>query len=238
MPSQEDLKGTMRDKTDEELYLLLRVHSQDYTLQALAVANEELSQRQLREPTTRREKMLDRTLAFAEKALEETDGKPGGTAGERSVQRVSSIGRGLTALGEGLSVVWKIARFCVLAFVLIALAYGLYSWMDESGWISHRENTVISARSDWLVGESKECWSATLDSDGAALTGKQVGYAMSAVSCDDGPEHKMEVTFYGRIEQPDHKLVKWRCTKGYLGFTCWQTGSRIDDGTHSFQNGR
>jgi hypothetical protein len=65
----------MRAKTDEELYLLLRVHSQDYTLQALAVANEELSQRQLREPTTRREKMLSRTLTLEEMTLEKGNEK-------------------------------------------------------------------------------------------------------------------------------------------------------------------
>jgi hypothetical protein len=146
------------------------------------------------------------------------------TTGERSVQRISSIGRGLTALGEGLSVVWKIAQFCALAFFLILLAYGLFSWMDESGWISHREETVISVRSDWLVGESKECWSATLDSDGAALSRKEIGYAMSSISCDDGPEHKMEVTFYGRKVQPEYKLVSWRCTRNVISFTCYQTG--------------
>jgi hypothetical protein len=63
------------------------------------------------------------------------------------------------------------SRLILLFFVGYAL-YGGYEWLDSIGWISHRENTSISARNDWLVGESKECWSATRDSDGAALTGK------------------------------------------------------------------
>lgn len=224
MLSQEDLKETMRAKTDAELYLLLRVHSQDYTPEAIKAASEEFSQRQLDEPTT------SRIMASAEKALEVRSEKHGGTAGEREVQRISSIGSGLTAFGEGLSVVWKIARFCAFVFVLIALAYGLYSWMEESGWISHREETVISARSDWLAAESKECWSATQDSVIAALSGKEVGYAMSSVSCDDGPEHKMKVTFYGRKVQAEHAFVNWRCTRNEVSFlndnsfTCYQTG--------------
>jgi hypothetical protein len=108
------------------------------------------------------------------------------------------------------------------------LGYGMYvgyGWLDSIGWISHEESTTISARADWLVGESKECWSVPIDSDGAGLTGKEIGYAMNGVFCDDGPQHKMKVTFYGRVDQPDHKLAKWRCTKSYLGFTCFQIGA-------------
>lgn len=77
----------------------------------------------------------------------------------------------------------------LLCFVGFAIDGG-YEWLDSIGWISHREETVISARNDWLVGESKECSSPTLNSHGAALLGEQIGYAMSSVSCDDGPEHK------------------------------------------------
>lgn len=91
---------------------------------------------------------------------------------------------------------------------------------------------MISARSDWLVGESKECWSATVNSDGAALLKKEVGYAMFSVSCDDGPEHKMTVTFYGRKVQTEYGAVGWRCTRkegSFMSdnsFTCYQTGGQ------------
>lgn len=71
--SLEDLKETMRSKADEELYLLLRVHSQDYTPEAIEAASEEFTHRQLDGPT------MNRIVAVAEKALEERDGKPGGS---------------------------------------------------------------------------------------------------------------------------------------------------------------
>ncbi len=64
----------------------------------------------------------------------------------------------------------------------------------------------------------------TLNAAGAAQLGKPVGYAMSGVTCDDGPEHKMKVTFYGRQVQTEYNAVSWRCTKGMISFTCYQTG--------------
>lgn len=200
--SPEDLRQTIRAKTDEELYLLLRVHSQNYTLQALTVASEEFRRRQLDEPT------MSRIMAVADKALDEKSGK------QESMSDAKETGR---ALGS-------IVRLCIVIVFVGYAIYGGYEWLDSIGWISHQEETVISARSDWLVGESKECSSATLNSDGAAPTGKEVGYAMSSVSCDDGPEHKMEVTFYGQKVQADYKLVSWRCTRNVLSFTCYQTG--------------
>ena len=213
--SAEDSRQIMQAKTDEELYLLLRVHSQDYTLRELAVANEEFRRRHLDVQS------MSRITESAEKALEETtDGKPGGAASGKSVQSTSSIGRGLTTLGEGLSVVWKIAKFCGYALVFIFLAYGLYSWMDESGWISHREETVISARSDWLAGESKECLSYTRKREWATFQDKDVGYAMPWVKCDDGPDHQMKVTFYGRKLQPEYETISWRSEERRVGKEC------------------
>ena len=158
------------------------------------------------------------------------EGKLEWTTGKRYVQRLSFIGRKLTAIMEGISVVWKTARFCGHAFVLIALGYGLYGWMDENGWISHNEETVISARSDWLVGESKECLSYARKRDWATFQDKEVGYAMSWVNCDDGPEHKMRVTFYGREVQTEYEVVSWRCVRNEVSFfnnnsfTCYQAG--------------
>jgi restriction system protein len=51
VPSQEDLKRTMREKTDEELFELLNVDSRDYTSEAISAAKEELSRRQSGELT-------------------------------------------------------------------------------------------------------------------------------------------------------------------------------------------
>jgi len=202
----EDLKETMRAKTDEELYLLLRVHSKDYTPESIKAASEEFSQRHLDESTT------SRIVEVAEKALEERNGK-------HTDWGWSDPKKATTGLG------W-IVLLCIVGSAI----YGGYEWLDSIGWISHREVTVISARSDWLVGESKECWSATQDRIIAALSGKEVGYAMSSVSCDDGQEHKMKVTFYGRKVQAEHAFVNWRCTRNEVSFlndnsfTCYQTG--------------
>lgn len=189
----------------------MRVHSKDYTPEAIKAANEEFSRRQLDEPT------MARIVSVAEKALEERAGKHGGSE-RKPVSDTKETGTG-----------WG----CIILFCFIGYAiYGGYGWLDSIGWISHREDAVISARSDWLVGESKECWSGTLDSESAALLKKEEGYAMSSVSCDDGPEHKMDVTFYGRKVQTEYKVVSWRCTReqpSFLSdnsFTCYQTGGQ------------
>ncbi|MDR3755187.1 MAG: hypothetical protein P4K93_17380, partial [Terracidiphilus sp.] len=63
----------MRDKTTEELYLLLNVHSQDYKPEALEIAGEELSQRQLDGPTMKRIARMRRIARTAEKGPEEKD---------------------------------------------------------------------------------------------------------------------------------------------------------------------
>jgi hypothetical protein len=150
---------------------------------------------------------------------------PGRKPNDREVDAKGKIpGWGWTDAWENNKKTIKTLGYLTILCIVGYAIYGGYGWLDSIGWISHQEETVITARSDWLVGESKECWSATLGSDGAALAGKKVGYAMPAVSCDDGPEHKMTITFYGRVEQPDHNLVKWRCTKGMISFTCYQTG--------------
>jgi hypothetical protein len=230
-PSSVALRETMRAKTDEELYLILHVHSQDYTLEAIGAAQDELSQRQKREPTSRREKMLSHALALEEMTLEERDARQ-----DSSEQRAGSDAKGKmpgwnwndsdlkeTATGWG----------CLILLFFVGYAiYGGYEWLDTMGWISHREDTVITAGSSWLVGESKECWSAPLNAEGAAQSGKPIGYAMSSVTCDDGPDHSMKVTFYGRKVQAEYKAVSWRCTRNEVSFlndnsfTCYQTGGQ------------
>jgi hypothetical protein len=122
-----------------------------------------------------------------------------------------------TAAGWGCLIL-----LCIIGFAI----YGGYEWLDSIGWLQHREITTISARSDWLVGESKECWSAPLNSDAGALLKKEIGYAISDVNCDDGPEHNMKVTFYGRKVQTEYKVVNWRCTRNEISFTCYQTGGQ------------
>ena len=114
---------------------------------------------------------------------------------------------------------------CLFLLCLVGYAiYGGYGWLDSLGWVPHQEETTISARSDWLVGESKECRSYTRQSDWPFFQDKDVGYAMPWVKCDDGPDHKMSVMFYGRKVQPEYEVITWRCTKRSDSFICYQTG--------------
>jgi hypothetical protein len=114
-----------------------------------------------------------------------------------------------------------------------------YTWCDESGWISHRAETMISVPRDWLIGESKECQSATLDSDAATYLNREIGYAFSSVDCGGsgggghalgGELHQMRAKFYGRKVQPEYKAVMWRCVRRQpsgesdSSFTCYETG--------------
>jgi hypothetical protein len=201
----EELRQAMQEKTDEELYLILHVHSQDYTLQALTVAREEFSHRSLDESR------MSRIMEDVEKAREQ---------GQRKlVQPEQKLKSNDNDTMAGLGCLFLL---CLVGYGI----YGGYESLDSSGWIPHREDTVISARIDWLVGESKECWSTTLNSDGATQLAKEVGYAMSSVSCDNGPEHNMKVTFYGRKVQTEYKVVEWRCVRNEGSFTCYQTGGQ------------
>ena len=97
-----------------------------------------------------------------------------------------------------------------------------YFGLDNYGWIPHNEDTKITAQANWFVGESKTCVSYPLDARTAQLMGKNVGYAMPQVSCDDGPEHQIRITFYGREEQPEYMAVSWRCTREANKFTCYE----------------
>ncbi len=131
------------------------------------------------------------------------------------------------------SKVWGyLTAFIVFGFLIFFLVFGGYDFLDSVGWISHREQTLITANADWLVGESKECWSITLDSHGASLLDKDTGYAMYSVDCGDGPQHSIKVKFYGREIQGQHTLVRWRCEREQPSFfnddafTCYETGNQ------------
>jgi hypothetical protein len=105
----------------------------------------------------------------------------------------------------------------ILAVCVIFSGYWFYNRLDSMGMISHREDTFISAQSDWPVGESKLCQSITLV---APLEGKEAGYALSSLHCDNGPQHHMEIRFWGREEQPEYVAVDSNCTREEVGFTC------------------
>jgi hypothetical protein len=202
--SRDALKRAMANKSDRELYDVLYVHSSDYTLEALDVAKDEFVRRKMSPES------------FAQQI--------GAAAGQQL--RTSTVAANANPIrGTGSS-----SEFgcLVVALVVCGAVYGIwqggYKWADTEGYLAHRADTVITARSDWLVGESKDCLSPVLDDRSAILMKKEVGYALSSVGCDDGQEHQMSVTFYGREVQAEYKIAHWRCTREQTSFTCYQTG--------------
>ncbi|MDE3149125.1 MAG: hypothetical protein KGL37_06605, partial [Acidobacteriota bacterium] len=101
--------------------------------------------------------------------------------------------------------------------------------IDSSGYISHKVESTITAQSGWMVGESKSCMSIPLDAQIARAVGKAPGYALFYVKCDDGPERKIQVTFWGAENQPENRVAYWQCKRTTESFGCKQTGA--DPGT-------
>jgi hypothetical protein len=113
----------------------------------------------------------------------------------------------------------------ILAGILGAIVYGGYSGIDSAGWIPHREDSTITAQANWFVGESKECYSYPLDVQEAKAMNRSVGDAIYKINCDGGPEHKVTITFYGKIEQPKNAWASWNCARREDSFVCKQIGA-------------
>jgi hypothetical protein len=109
--------------------------------------------------------------------------------------------------------------------------FGPSSWADVADWIMpdgyarHSVETLITVQGDWIVGEAKDCSSLPLNFKAARLIGEEPGYVALGLNCDDGPRHSVKTTLYGRLNQPEHRIAYWRCTRKSEGFTCRQTGS-------------
>jgi hypothetical protein len=136
---------------------------------------------------------------------------------------------------EDKNLVTSVGNLAV-GYAVIALIAGviggsitMYKGLDSYGWLSHSEDTVITAQGNWIVGETKDCKSYPIDAALAKESGKEVGYAMYRVVCDDGPEHQVRVRFYGRTSQPEYGVVGWRCIRNIYSFTCEETVSVRSD---------
>lgn len=115
-----------------------------------------------------------------------------------------------------------------------------YRDFDSAGRISHQEESSISVDSSWLVGESKICESRpyparpSVELDGgnhapsvASGGGFSAGYAFAHLTCDRGPAHQMQITFWGRREQPEYESVSWKCTRGAGDFNCVEISGKL-----------
>jgi hypothetical protein len=106
-----------------------------------------------------------------------------------------------------------------------AVFYG-FNALSFNGYFPHFVETEISVQPDWLVGEVKECSSPVLNRPIAHDLGKKNGYVAEVMYCDDGPKRAMNVTLFGRLEQPEHRWITWKCRRDATGFTCHQTGAK------------
>jgi hypothetical protein len=136
----------------------------------------------------------------------------------------------------------KALKICVwtgaILFLFVVMCFapfdvGPASWSDVAdgimpdGYMRHSVETSISVDKDWIVGETKECKSYPLIPAIASHLNdpKEAGYAAASFHCDDGPTHMVTVNLYGRMNQPEHRIAYWHCTREAQAFTCRQTGA-------------
>jgi len=102
---------------------------------------------------------------------------------------------------------------------------GVADWIIPDGYVSHTVEAEISVDDNWMVGEKKDCHSEPLHPLYAFARHKEFGYVADFFDCGNGAKHSMSVKLYGRINQPEHKIAYWRCTRNPESFTCRQTGA-------------
>jgi hypothetical protein len=123
---------------------------------------------------------------------------------------------------------------CFASIVIVGFfLFQAYEGLDNSGWIPHDVETRITVGNNWLVGETRECYSLPFPKGYGVVHGRY-GYAVAEIFCDAGPphdpSHNMKVKFWGRIYQPEHSQHRalWRCTRTSDSFECKQTGAAVD----------
>ena len=119
--------------------------------------------------------------------------------------------------------------FCVLFLYYLYFIFANDPWVpseiDSTGFVSHKIQSTITAQTNWMIGESKDCISYPLDADTARSFDKQAGYAFLSVECDKGPMHSIAITFWGAENQPENKVAYWNCKRTSDSFICKQTGA-------------
>ena len=113
----------------------------------------------------------------------------------------------------------------LLLFLGCIFCIWVYQKIDALGWVRHSVDSTITAQTNWLIGESKGCYTYPILVD--PPKGEKIGYALGQVNCDNGPLHDMKIAFYGRITQPEYGVIYWKCTRKESGFECYeQSGLR------------
>ena len=100
----------------------------------------------------------------------------------------------------------------------------LWRFWDNSGYHPHTVEAFITARSDWLEGESKKCSSKPVDEEMASVMKVPLYSVTNSVICDNGDLHQIKITFWGRTTRPEpwaQDGVTWKCTKKPGEFVCY-----------------
>ena len=148
-----------------------------------------------------------------------------------------SVNQSITAVGQLYG-----------GILVIACLFGLYAWLDESGWISHSHNTPTWIQGDWIVGEYRDCGMRTqmqpapsddlgklprmfCSQDAIGYVDFQLetttirhnsGIAVGSVTDDafDSYFHVLPVHYYGRIDRQNKWVIDWRCQRKSESLTC------------------
>ena len=112
-----------------------------------------------------------------------------------------------------------------IGLLVLSVIYGVFAELDKAGWISHTKETTITAQSNWIVGENKTCISFPAEPQ-IAKSLKIENYDVThKVICDQGEDHNINVTFYGRTERQEKSVqsrgVRWKCIKKTDSFVCY-----------------
>jgi hypothetical protein len=100
---------------------------------------------------------------------------------------------------------------------LLVSAGSVVGWqkLDARGLIPHSHETDITAEPSWLNGESKVCSSFPAQPENDVTT---------RILCDKGPDHHIEVRFWGLKSREDSRApngVTWKCVKNSESFVCY-----------------
>jgi len=104
---------------------------------------------------------------------------------------------------------------CIFLLLVGGILYGVLEAADESGWIPHTKDVLVSVDTrNWIPEEVKMCVSAK------AKEKKE----LATVFCFDGDNdsssqsRRLKVKFWGSIKADKGKL--WKCTRGQEFLTC------------------